>query len=338
MDLKMSCLSKNMADGEDDYLIILHKDECNGDNELEEAIQLNLKGNYYMYQRNEFLDDPIKDGGRYSQLVFNKVDSIKAYIKLSYLETPAHITKLKHMISELFVAVDSVFQNKKSIVREIESLRAKVTSSIGDYVTMLGKEGKINYFLELVDHLLKKVTIIIRSESPSEAHYFKCNENTNHNESSGESDQMNSEINLEQTKQNLEVIDHSAIKTGISSELLVGGAFTNSDNVDSALNTSSIPISETDSGDVAIESETDNSNDSGMEEIDSDISQKSEPIINKNRMHKLYRRAGTVINDGDSLSTSDVKLNMDKYLKLIESYKNFTRTVEVKENISANNT
>ncbi|KAJ1612325.1 hypothetical protein OJ253_647 [Cryptosporidium canis] len=335
----MSCLSKNMADGEDDYLIILHKDECNGDNELEEVIKLNLKGNYYIYQRNEFLDDPIKDGGRYSQLVLNKVDSIKAYIKFSYLETPVHITKLKHMISELFVTIDSAFQNKKSIVREIESSMAKITSSIGNNVAVLGKEGKISYFLELVDYLLKKIAIIIRIESPNEeTHYFNDNENTNHNESSGESDQMNSEIHLEQTKQNLEVVDHSAIKTGISSELLVGSAFTDSDNVDNTSNTSSIPISETDSEDVAIESETDNSNDSDIEEIDSDISQKSEPIINKNRMHKLYRRAGTVINDGDSLSSSDVKLNMDKYLKLIESYKNFTRAVEVKENIRANNT
>lgn len=337
---KMSCLNDNTVYQEDDYLIILHRDECNNDKELEETIKLNLNGNYYLYQGNEFLDDSVNYLS-YSEFLFKKINTLKTYIKSSDLKMPLNFNRLKEIINELFSLGDAnILQKKDSFIKEIENLRLILTSNFENNIKRvkinIEGEKKIQKSIDFIYWLLKKNTGSHRVESIGEVPNFNINGNKSEagKECKDSLYQLDSEINCKKKMES--ICTNDKITELVTSPKIQGNQrITNLDkDDDSKLSDQCSSNSEIESEKIV--TETDSSDNSNMDGMDSDISQKSEPIINKNRMHKLYRRAGTVINEGDSSNISDTKLDENKYLKLIESYKNLTKTAEVKENISTN--
>lgn len=333
----MSCLNNNTINKEDDYLIILHKDECKNDNELEEAIQLNLNGDYYLYQRTDFLDDPINYRRLSSQFLLKKIDTLKTYIDSFDFKIPSNFYELKKVVNEIFSVIDNIFQKKNSLVKEIENLRANLTSNFVKNIKGFNvDEEKIHYSVGFVYQLLKKVSGINTESVCEKIPNFNENESKFKDDGEDNSSQIDYEVNSEQVRK-CGVVNNTIIELVTSSENR-GDQTTNLDEVCPASNDYYPQTSEIENEKAVSEVESGHSDSSNIEDIDSDISQKSEPIINKNRMHKLYRRAGTVINESVSSDNSDAILDKDKYLKLIESYKNLTKTAEVKENICANQT
>ncbi|KAH8583562.1 uncharacterized protein ELE39_000330 [Cryptosporidium sp. chipmunk genotype I] len=343
----MSCSNNNTTYQEDEYLIILRKDECSNDKELEEAIKLNLNENYYIYERTEFIDDSINYQIFSSQILLKRINSLKNYIKTSDLNIPLNLNKFKEMINEFLSLIDiNIVQKKDSLNKEMGNLILILTSNFEKNIKKarinIEFEKKIKKSIDLIYLLLKKKTGLYRSETASEELPIL---NKNQNESEIEDECKRSLSNIESEVncfgQKMESIGSNSgiIEFVTSKEVQENQNKTNFNKDKNNFNLNQYPLSSAiESGRILNEAGSDSSEDSNMDDNDSDISQKSEPIINKNRMHKLYRKAGTVINGNDSPDISDTKLDKDKYLKLIESYKSLARPIEVKENISANHT
>ncbi|OII73700.1 uncharacterized protein cubi_03498 [Cryptosporidium ubiquitum] len=340
----MHYLNDNTAYREDEYLIILHKDEFN-DKELEETIKLNINGNYYMYQRTEFLGDSASYGRFSSEVLFKKINALKTYIESSDLKVTLNFNKFKEMINEVLSLIDiNIFQKKDLMIKEIENLGLIITSNFEKNIkrAKVSIEGdkRIKKSIEFIYWLLKKNTGLNRAERANEVRNFNANNNQSeiYKECKENLSKIDSKVNYEQKMGILGTNDDKITELVISTEIQGNQRITNfgKDKNNSNLSDESSLSSEIENEQIFTETEGDSSENSNMDDIDSDISQKSEPIINKNRMHKLYRRAGTVINGNDSSNISDTKVDKNKYLKLIESYKNFKKTAEAKENISTN--
>ncbi|EAK89459.1 hypothetical protein [Cryptosporidium parvum Iowa II] len=341
----MSCSNNDKTYQEDDYLIILHKDECSNDREFEEAIKLNLGSYYYIYQRTEFIDDSENYHRFPSQILLKRINLLKTYIKTSNLNIPLNLNRLKEMINE-FLSLDVDFLQKiGSINKEIENLKIFITSNFENNIKKFGPnieyKKKIQKSIDFIYWLLKKKTDFHCSESETEE-FFNLNKvksESKVNDGFKGSSQIESEVSFEQKihdiSSNNKIIELAASK---KTQDYQGNTSPDKEMNHFDLNDNSSLRSAIGGEQIMNGTENDSSDNSNIDDVDSDISQKSEPIINKNRMHKLYRRAGTVINGNNSSIISDAKLDKDKYLKLIESYKGLTKSTEIKENISANQT
>ncbi|KAK9170960.1 hypothetical protein CmeUKMEL1_14685 [Cryptosporidium meleagridis] len=341
----MSCSNNEKTYQEDDYLIILHKDECSNDRELEEATKLNLGGCYYIYQRTEFIDDSENYHRFPSQILLKRINLLKTYIKTSNLNIPLNINRLKEMINEILSLDAGFLQKIGSIHKEIENLKICIASNfennIKNFSPNIEYKKKIQKSIDFIYWLLKRKTDFYCSESETQE-FFNLNKIKNESKVSDEFkglSQIESEVSFEQKiddiSSNNKIIELDASKKIQDDQ---GNASPDKDMNHFNLNDNSSLRSVIESEQFMNGTENDSNDNSNIDDIDSDISQRSEPIINKNRIHKLYRRAGTVINGNNTSITSDAKLDKNKYLKLIETYKGLTKSAEIKENVSANQT
>ncbi|KAF7458443.1 hypothetical protein HWI79_1142 [Cryptosporidium felis] len=337
----MASLSNDKIYPDDEYLIILQKDDCDSEKELGDA--MNLSNKCYFYRRDEYIEDEIDHRevtkefiSKYIKLIngyFESVDKIKVHLKVENFGV---------IIDGLANLSNNNLILRNDIIVKIQELRKNISTYFNRRLETIKTNQKFQENLSRVTSLMN--LILARMEFGGEnfkvSHFDLPKENKeNITTEKQEFSEINLEPNLESKPQ--EINDESfpfepsnEVKNLVETRedfIMYGGI--------NKPNPRFIGVSDSRSGTESRgEGGENGDSDIHFEESDSEISQKSEPIIYRETGPQRFHKAITVINGGEKSNISSLRLriNEEKYSEIIKNYRSASKIADTKENVGTN--